>query len=140
MATSFQRVQMNFIISDNMANCLKRAEKSVVLISFWWCPLWSPRLYCCCFLPWFNMNQVPETLFSALFRQFAILSEIIKFICTRCETGQKSLLPVSKVHHESGTRKTISLSVIAYNKKLRVVPCSGETKSYFYALVFPQVS
>ena len=45
-----------------------------------------------------HQKLIRTTLFSALFRQFAILSEIIKLICTHCETGQKSLLPVSKVH------------------------------------------
>ena len=87
---------MNFIISDNMANCLKRAEKK-----------------CCS-------------------NQFLMVSSV--------KSTPVLLLFLTVVQHESGTRKTISLSVIAYNKKLRVVPCSGETKSYFYALVFPQVS
>ena len=31
-------------IQNQLSNCLIKAETVVVLIVFWWCPLWSPRL------------------------------------------------------------------------------------------------
>jgi hypothetical protein len=43
-----------------LPSCLKRVETCIVLIVVLWCPLWSPRLCCCRFLPLFSMNQVPE--------------------------------------------------------------------------------
>jgi len=45
-------------IPQQLPNCLKRAEISVILIGFLWGPLWRPRLYCHRFLPLLNMNQV----------------------------------------------------------------------------------
>jgi len=48
--------------TKQLPNCLKGAETSVILVVFWWCPLWSSRLYCYRFFPLLNMNQVPEKL------------------------------------------------------------------------------